>query len=164
VIKHYSRTASWYPWAIVLVALAVVVGTVVSIVALFSPAQPANIAPAAAAPGVAAQTSEGGQVTIEATWRGPSAGAVFDVVMSTHAVDLDGYDLTQLAVLRVNGAGEIHPANWDAPKGGHHRQGTLTFPTTASDGSALIGPDTRTIELVIRDIAGVPERVLRWTP
>ena len=35
---------------------------------------------------------------------------------------------------------------------------------TAADGSALIAPDTRTIELVIRDIAGVPERVFRWTP
>jgi hypothetical protein len=35
-------------------------------------------------------------------------------------------------------------------------------PTTVADGSPLIGQDTRTIELVIRNIAGVPERSFRW--
>jgi hypothetical protein len=62
------------------------------------------------------------------------------------------------------GAREIQSTSWDAPKGGHHRAGTLTFPATAPDGSAQIAPDTRTIELIIRDIAGVPARVFRWTP
>jgi hypothetical protein len=69
--------------------------------------------------------------------------------------------LKQLALLRINGAREVQPTGWDAPRGGHHRAGTLTFPAIAADGSALIAPNTRSIELVMRDIAGVPERVLR---
>ncbi len=110
------------------------------------------------------QTSEGGAVTVEVTWGGRNAGPVFQVAMDTHSVDLDGYDLAKLAVLRTDNGQEVKPSSWDAPKGGHHRSGTLTFPAQASDGSPLIGPNTRTIELVIRGVAGVPERVFRWTP
>ena len=158
------RRSPWLMPGIALVTLAVIVGVALVFWNPLSPAQPADTAPAAAVSGAVTQTNEGGQVTIKATWRGPSAGPVFDIVLDTHAVDLDGYDLTQLAMLRIDGAREIQPTGWDAPKGGHHRAGTLTFPATAADGSALIAPDTRTIELVIRDIAGVPERVFRWTP
>jgi hypothetical protein len=100
-------------------------------------------------------------VTIKVTWSGLSAGPVFDVVMDTHAIDLDGYNLAQLAVLRVDGR-EVQPSGWDAPKGGHHRQGALAFPATAPDGKPLIESDTRAVELVIRDVAGVPERIFRW--
>jgi hypothetical protein len=57
----------------------------------------------------------------------------------------------------------VRPTGWNAPKGGHHREGTLTFPATESDGSPVIGPDTRSIALIIRDVAGVPERTFRWT-
>ncbi|MBI4498056.1 MAG: hypothetical protein HY689_09180 [Chloroflexi bacterium] len=114
-------------------------------------------------PSAATQTSEGGQVTVEVTWKGPNAGPAFTVVMDTHAVDLDGYDLRQLAVLRTDQGAQAQPTDWDAPKGGHHRSGTLTFPATAPDGSALLGPNTRSIELIIRNVAGVAERTFRWT-
>jgi len=154
----------WLARGIALVTLAVIVGVALVFWNTLSPAQPADTAPVAAVSGAMTQTNEGGQVTIKATWQGPGAGPIFDVVMDTHAVDLDGFDLKQLAFLRINGAREVQPTGWDAPKGGHHRTGTLTFPAKAADGSALIAPDTRTIELVIRDIAGVPERVFRWTP
>lgn len=110
------------------------------------------------------QVSEGGQVTIEVTWQGPRAGLVFEVAMNTHSVDLDGYDLVKLAVLRTDRGQEVRPSRWDAPAGGHHRRGTLVFPDKAPDGGPLIGPNTAWIELVIRDVAGVPERVFRWTP
>lgn len=109
------------------------------------------------------QTNNEGEVTVEVTWQGASAGLVFEVVMDTHSVDLDGYDLMTLAVLRTDQGQEVKPSGWDAPKGGHHRRGTLAFPDKAADGSPLIGPNTRTIELVIRDVAGVPERVFKWT-
>jgi hypothetical protein len=111
----------------------------------------------------ATQRSEGGQVTVAVTWGGKETGPVFRVVMDTHAVDLDGYDLRQLAVLRAGGR-EVRPSGWDAPKGGHHREGTLTFPSASADGSPTMGPAAGTVELVIRDIAGVPERIFRWTP
>lgn len=110
----------------------------------------------------ATQTNEAGQVKIAATWQGVTGKPVFTVTMDTHSVDLDGYNLGQLALLRTDDGRQVRPSGWDASSGGHHRSGTLSFPMTADDGSPLIGPTTRTLELVISDVAGVPERVLRW--
>jgi hypothetical protein len=124
----------------------------------------ANVAPLRTASAGATQTNEGGKVTIAATWQGSDTETVFKVAMNTHAVDLDGYDLKQLAVLRIDGKAEIRPISWEAPKGGHHRSGTLTFPAVDADGRALITSSTRTIELVIRDVAGVSERIFTWQP
>lgn len=121
---------------------------------------PGGTTPAAAG---AAQISEGGGVTVQVTWDGPSTGPVFRVVMNTHAVDLDQYDLRALAVLRTEQGTDMRPSAWDAPKGGHHREGTLTFPAQGPDGKAVFGPDARGITLIIRDVAGVPERTFRWT-
>ncbi len=109
------------------------------------------------------RTNEGGQITIKVTWQGQSAGPVFAVEMDTHAVDLDGYDLRQLAVLRTDQRQELQPGGWNAPPGGHHRSGTLSFPAKLADGSPVIGPKTRSIDLVIRNVGGVPERVFTWT-
>lgn len=113
--------------------------------------------------GFATQRVEGGNVTVAVTWGGSSADPIFDITLDTHSVDLDRIDLSQLAVLRVDGL-EVQPVSWDAPKGSHHRAGTLTFPATAPDGDALIHLGTTTVELVIRDVAGVPERVFQWNP
>jgi hypothetical protein len=110
----------------------------------------------------ATRKSEGGGVTIEVTWKGRNAGPVFDVTMDTHSVDLDGYDLEELAVLRNDRGKEVRPSGWDAPKGGHHREGMLTFPEKTPDGSSIFGSETREIELIIRDVAGVPERKFEW--
>jgi len=111
----------------------------------------------------AVQTNEGGQVTIKVTWQGRSAGPVFTIEMDTHAIDLDSYDLRQLAVLRTDQGQEIQPSGWNAPAGGHHRTGTLTFPATTASGTPVIGPKTHTLELIIRNVSGVPERSFRWT-
>lgn len=109
------------------------------------------------------QTSEGGQVSVAVTWSGPESGLIFDVAMNTHSVELDGYDLQQLAVLRTDQGQEVKPSAWDAPEGGHHRAGTLTFPDQGPDGRPVLNPEVRTITLVIRDIAGVAERSFQWT-
>ncbi len=82
--------------------------------------------------------------------------------MDTHAVDLDAYDLSKLAVLRVDGGPMSQPSGWDAPKGGHHRKGTLSFAPTTADGRPFIDKTARSVELIIRDVAGVPERTFRW--
>lgn len=105
----------------------------------------------------ATQTSEGGQVTVVATWRGPATGATFDVKIDTHSVDLDALDLSN-AVLR-NDRGEMLAAQpWPAPKGGHHREGTLAFGGDSS--GFLIG--SKWIELAIVGVGDVPERSFRW--
>jgi hypothetical protein len=164
VQQSERRVWPWYTWAIALVAVVVLFGVALGVWNTFGPAKPADNVPAATTSGAAMQTNEGGQVTIKATWQGANAGPVFEIVMDTHAVDLDGYDLKQLVTLRVDSGREVQPASWDAPKGGHHRSGRLTFPVTTADGAPLIGPGARSIELVIRDVAGVPERIFRWTP
>jgi len=109
----------------------------------------------------ATQVRDGGQVSVAVTWQGPAAGAVFQVAMDTHSVDLDSLDLGRLATLKTP-AGELAPSGWDAPKGGHHRTGTLTFAATTADGRPTIGAGP--IELLIRDVAGVPERSFQWQP
>lgn len=120
--------------------------------------------PPAAAQGVEeTQTNRDGPVTVAVTWPGPTAGLVFKVVLDTHSVDLDRYDLAVLALVRGDQESEVPPISWDAPLGGHHREGSLVFPDAQSDGTPVIGPDARSLELVVRDVGGIRERVFKWT-
>ena len=84
-------------------------------------------------------------------------GLTFDIVMDTHSVDLDGYDLKLRATLRDGQGRVFQPTLWDAPPGGHHREGKLAF-----SGQPLVQADSRNVELVIRDVAGTKERIFRW--
>ncbi len=103
------------------------------------------------------QTSDGGEVTVVVDWAGPAGGAVFDVTLDTHSVDLDALDLAD-AILR-NDRGETMPAQpWTAPMGGHHREGALTFEGDPSD--FLAG--AKWVELVLTDVGDLPKRTLRW--
>lgn len=103
------------------------------------------------------QTSDGGQVTVAVDWAGPAAGAVFDVTLDTHSVDLDALDLGD-ATLR-NDRGQTATARpWTAPKGGHHREGELEF---GDDAGALLA-GAKWIELVIVGVGDLSERTLRW--
>ena len=105
------------------------------------------------------QSSVGDAVTIDVEWIKEGDGLlIFDVSMNTHSVDLDGYDLRELAVLRDDTGNEYHPVSWDSAAGGHHRGGTLTFPIPDSVSQAK----AKYIEMMIRDVAGIEERVLKW--
>jgi hypothetical protein len=129
---------------------------------LASTPAPASQAPTVA-PGTTSgmQTSEGGQVTVAVTWEGRQGRPLFKVALDTHSVDLDAIDLSQMALLRTDQGVEIRPTGWDAPKGGHHRSGTLSFPEVAADGAPLFDASTDSVELVIRNVAGIPERRFR---
>ena len=112
--------------------------------------------------GKMAQRNESNNVTIEAVLQSKltvgSKELTFNITMDTHSVDLDVYDLTNLATLRDSQGRQFKATSWKAPKGGHHRSGTLGF---KSD-QPLLQQDTKYIELLIKDVANVPERVLRW--
>jgi hypothetical protein len=108
------------------------------------------------------QVNVGGDVTVRVTWQGPEAGPVFKVVMDTHSVDLDPYDLSTMVVLRTGDGRESPAIRWDAPAGGHHRKGTLAFSEVALDGKPLVAEDTQSIDLVIYDLSGVPTRSFTW--
>ena len=110
------------------------------------------------------QTSSGGNVTIDVSWDGASDSGTltFEVAMNTHSVGLDGYDLSKLAILRNDRGQEVKPERWDAPPGGHHRRGVLTFPAVDSSGKPVVDDGVKSLELMIKDVAGVSERVLKW--
>lgn len=98
---------------------------------------------------------EAGSVTVGASWIAGTASAL--VGLNTHSVDLDEFDLAALARVRLDGGDWVPATGWDAPMGGHHRGGTLTFATL--DPRALAR--ARVVELEIRDVA-VPSHLLRW--
>lgn len=102
------------------------------------------------------QTVAGGGVTVKVTYLNPQStdAARFEVVLDTHSVNLDGYDLENLSLLRDE-AGRSYPPTGVKNKGsGHHREITLVFPKPSSEAKRL--------ELVIKDIAGIKERSFRW--
>ena len=92
-----------------------------------------------------------------ATWPGPGAGAAFDITLDTHSVDLDALDLAD-AVLRNDRGETLTAIPWDAPNGGHHREGSLAF---EGDVARFLG-GADWIELVLTGIGDLPERTLRW--
>ncbi len=111
---------------------------------------------ASASPQVGDQRQhEAGSVTVTASWIVGTSSAL--VGLNTHSVDLDGFDLALLSRVRLDGGEWVQASGWDAPKGGHHRGGTLSF--AALDPAALAA--ARVIELEIRDV-GVPSHLLRW--
>lgn len=130
-----------------------------------SPAPTAAIGPvgtavptgAASEAALATRTSDGGEVTAVVSWAGPAKGAVFDVTLDTHSVDLDALDLTD-AILRNDRGERLNPEPWTAPRGGHHRQGALRF----SDRAGSFLARARWIELVLVGVGGIPERTFRW--
>ena len=104
----------------------------------------------------ATQSQAGGGVTVKATYLNP-AGAdepQFSVVLDTHSVNLDPYDFKAISALRDDKGKSYQPSKTEGKGSGHHREATLTFPK--------ISPEAGALELVIKDVAGVKERVFRW--
>ena len=101
------------------------------------------------------QTSDAGRVVIDVTPLTLSGKAWdFEVALNTHSVNLD-FDLTEVGVLRCDQGQEYTPIAWDGSgPGGHHRSGVLKF--------AALDHPTLFVEIAIRDVAQVPERVFRW--
>lgn len=89
----------------------------------------------------------------------PSNSVSFDVALNTHSVELN-MNLADLATLTSDSGLELPAASWDAPLGGHHATGTLTFETGSAESAAL--EQSTEIILVIRDL-DAPERVFVWT-
>ncbi len=110
----------------------------------------------------AEKRDEAGGVTVTARYLGQTPQAVrFQVKLDTHTADLGQFDLKSSVTLRNDAGSAVRPLD---PKalGGHHAEGELAFPATDSAGRAVVGESTRYLELVVVNLAGVPERVLRW--
>lgn len=102
------------------------------------------------------QTVEGGSVSVAVTPIDLNTGAPahFEIAMNTHSVDLSA-DMLKSVLLRDDAGKEYAPIKWDGPDGGgHHRSGRIEFP-------ALPG-NVRSVTLIVKNIAGVPERDFKW--
>jgi hypothetical protein len=93
----------------------------------------------------------------------PERNIVFIITLDTHSGDLSGYDFVKYAILRNDRGQRVAPQQWVATAdGAHHRAGALAFPKTDQAGRA-IDAEAKTLELVLRGLGGVAERVLRWS-
>jgi len=110
------------------------------------------------APTTAKQSVAGGGVTVAVTFLKDRADApVFEVILDTHSVNLDGYRFEEIVRLRDGRGGEVTPVAVEGAKGsGHHREATVRF--------AWPDPRPAGLELLVKGVAGVPERVFRWAP
>jgi hypothetical protein len=104
----------------------------------------------------ATQTVAGGGVTVKATFLNSkdAADPRFQVVLDTHSVNLDAYDLKTTIVLRDDAGNSYAPVALEDKGSGHHRQTIVSF--------ARIPPETKRFELIIKDVAGIKERTFVW--
>ena len=82
----------------------------------------------------------------------------FDVSMNTHSIDLS-MDLAVLATLTTDSGIKATPTSWTGQLGGHHVEGTLSFPASVDGKPILDGATTLTITLINID---APERIFTW--
>lgn len=112
---------------------------------------------ASAAQAKLSQQVAGGGVTVAATLlKDQAETTAIKLVLDTHSANLDGYNFEAIATLRDD-SGKTYPveAVEQASGGGHHRQAVLRF--------GKVTPQAKSIELVVKDVAGVKERIFRWS-
>ncbi len=84
-----------------------------------------------------------------------SGSVAFTVALTTHSGDLSKYDLKQHALLRVNGQDYPAAEGLFTRSDAHHPRGFLLFTVRPNEiGSAY--------QVVIQDLGGAPERVLKF--
>ena len=104
------------------------------------------------------QEAEAASVTVKVTYKNPfdKASPVFKIVLDTHSVSLDEYKFEDVSILRFNG--NTYRASLVSSEGsGHHREAEVEF--KGADASM-----SEYVELVIKGVAGVEERVFRFEP
>jgi hypothetical protein len=82
----------------------------------------------------------------------------FEVTLDTHSIDLS-IDLAALASLTTDTGQNVQATLWDAPLGGHHVSGTLSFPASI-DGKPILDSAVK-LTLIIKDV-DAPERTFAW--
>lgn len=117
--------------------------------------------PAATAEYAATRTDDQGAIVVEITPVDLAASGdtlVFSVVLDTHSVDLS-MDLAAASALTTDTGRSANALSWEAPKGGHHVVGTLTFPANIDGASVLSGASVLTLTITGLD---APTRTFAW--
>lgn len=107
------------------------------------------------------RTDAQGAITVEATpltLNDPGDTLTFEIGLTTHSVDLS-MDLATLATLTTDNGHVVQAALWDAPRGGHHVSGMLSFPASVDGTPVLDGATTLTLTIANLD---APERTFTW--
>jgi hypothetical protein len=123
-----------------------------------------NPAPSLSAP---TQTSDRAGVTIAVTWTGPATGAVFEVKMDNHMIDLGSVDLTAATLTNDRGERLARPT-WTGGASGHHRDDKLSYgattegtsPEVTEPGAFLAG--SKWIQLELPAVGDSSPRDFRW--
>ena len=89
----------------------------------------------------------------------PGDRLFFDVILDTHSIDLS-MDLVQLATLTTDSGTTNQALNWDAPRGGHHVTGKLSFSTSLNGTKVIEGAKSFCIKISNLD---VPTRQFLWS-
>jgi hypothetical protein len=108
------------------------------------------------------QTDSQGAITVKITPENieqPGDTLIFEVIMDTHSVDLS-MDLAQLTTLTTDTGKTIQALKWDAPRGGHHVTGKLSFSTLLDGIDIITGVKGFTITI---DNLDVPTRQFIWS-
>ncbi len=82
----------------------------------------------------------------------------FEITLDTHSIDLS-MDLAALATLKTDTGQSVQATLWDAPLGGHHVSGTLSFPASIESKPILAGASKLT--LIIKNV-DASERLFTW--
>jgi hypothetical protein len=110
----------------------------------------------------------GGGVAISLTYLNPTEKApegkiAFELSMNTHSVDLEQYDMAQLASLQDDQGHEVQALALASPTGGgHHRSGMLVFPQSDAAGNPLVREETKHLQVIIREVANKQRWVFQW--
>lgn len=104
------------------------------------------------------QQVAGNGVTVTATLlKDRPESTVIMLALDTYFVNLIRYDFEELAILRDD-SGKTYPltaVEQASPRKLRYRQAVLRF--------GKVNPDAKTIELIVKDVAGVKERTFRWS-
>lgn len=117
---------------------------------------PQNIAEQGEVFNLLAKTIEQGGLTITVTPLPFSLGqeVKFEISFDTHAGGLD-FNIAQVASLEDDHGNMYAPKSWDgSPAGGHHREGTISFPPLSGR--------PHSIKLVMNDIYSVDSWLFEW--
>lgn len=104
------------------------------------------------------QEAEAAGVTVKVTYENPGVDSPeFKIKLDTHSVDLDRYRLEDNTVLRDDAGNEYRAEAASSSGSGHHSETALVFKDAKVSGSKYV-------EIVVRGLAGVDERVFRFEP
>jgi len=125
--------------------------------------QPAPVSGESSSPSndSAMRIDEQGEIIFEITplnLDSPTETFEFDVVMTTHSIDLS-MDLATLSTLTTDTGVSVESTLWDAPRGGHHVEGKLIFPATKDGKPILEGATKLTLTIINVD---APTRIFEW--